>query len=80
MTNFHDNIADLTSSFVKKNLTYASIPEWERWRISVIKGMQDILGNRDNGMITKDINMNKKFVNWLKIPSKNFSDFKSKFD
>ena len=47
-TKFSGHITDLSASYVKKKLRYASIPDTEKWRIDVIQEMCNILQKRSS--------------------------------
>ena len=55
-TNFNDDIMNLTPEYVKKHLVYARITQDERWRISLIRDMQDFILNptNDSGITTEE--------------------------
>ena len=52
LSSFNGDITQLSSQHVKKNMTYAKIPDGDKWRIGVVKDMLKILNKRcpSNGL------------------------------
>ena len=55
MTNFNEDITELSAQTVRRNIVYAQIPEEEKWRMDVIKDMKDVIACRtDNSNLSMD--------------------------
>ena len=52
LSSFNGDVTHLSSLHVKKNMTYAKIPDGDKWRIGVMKDMLNILnsGCPSNGL------------------------------